>query len=225
MDDSIIYVRTPVGTQVARDASKEMPRGMRTLLLAVDGRTRVASYRMILSHLGDVGMLFEGLENAGYIARTDGVNTRVAPPTPAATPRPATQASAVQRDLQSLAAMTSFQPTHQPAAAGEPSIKNFDVLAKINEAQSHFTQGPNTLSNRGSHQVVRTANLNKAKSLMTDFLMRHLPDVAMEVSLSIDRIESFDELERSMPDYSQLVAKLGRVSVDHLREVRALIQR
>jgi hypothetical protein len=60
---------------------------------------------------------------------------------------------------------------------------------------------------------------------MTDFLMRHLPDVAMEVSLSIDRIDSFDELERSLPDYSQLVARLGRVSVDHLRQVKSLIQR
>jgi hypothetical protein len=221
MDDNIIFMRTPVGTQVARDPTASLPRAMRTLLLSVDGRTRVSSYRMILSHLGDVALLFEGLENAGYIARTDGVQTRVAPPPPPA-PRPANIAA----QLQSLAAETGFHPNTPPSVMGTPPTKNFEVLAKINEAQAHFTQNPPSLSGRTSafNPTLRAANLNRAKGMMTDFLMQHLPAVAMEVSLSIDRIDTAEELSRALDDYAQLVAKLGRVSVEHLRDVRALIQ-
>jgi hypothetical protein len=227
MDDTTIFVRTTVGTQIARDPNVSLPRAMRTLLLSVDGRTRVLSYRKILSHLGDVDLLFEGLENAGYIARTDGANTRLstvsAPPPPA---RPAANASLIN-DLRSLSKMTGFQPTINPSTTNPPSTKNFEVLAKIQEVQAHFTQNTPTLSPRvgASSQAVRLANLNAAKSLMTDFLMQHLPEVAMEVSLSIDRIETFDDLERNLPDYSQLVAKLGRTSVEHLRQVRSFINK
>jgi hypothetical protein len=221
MEDNIIYMRTPVGTQVARDPAASLPRAMRTLLLSVDGRTRVSSYRMILSHLGDVALLFEGLENAGYIARTDGVQTRVAPPPPPA-PRPANIAA----QLQSLAAATGFHPSQEPSVMGSPPTKNFEVLAKINEVQAQFTQNPPSLSGRTSafNPTLRAANLNRAKGMMTDFLMQHLPAVAMEVSLSIDRIDTAEELSRALDDYAQLVAKLGRVSVEHLRDVRALIQ-
>jgi hypothetical protein len=225
VDDTVIYMRTPVGTTVARDSSTALPRAMRTLLLAVDGRTRVASYRMILSHLGDVGLLLQGLENAGYIARTTGSNTRVAAPTVNVAPATPTRSSIAQ-DLRSLAAMTSLQTTTEQSRPESIPVKNYDVLAKINEVQSHFTQFPSTLSGhqRNPQSVVRTANLNKAKSLMTDFLITHLPQVAMEVGLSIDRIDSVDELQRSLEDYSQLIAKLGRVSAEHLHSVRALLK-
>jgi hypothetical protein len=218
MDDTTIFARTPSGTQVARDTSIPLPRAMRTLLLSVDGRTPVASYRKILSHLGDVTLLFEGLENAGYIGRTDGVNTRVAPSATRTAPQ------IQHQDLRSLSALSQFPPTVNPQQEISTG-KNFDVLAKIQEAQSHFTHNPPSLSQqfRSTSAVVRASNLNAAKSAMTDFLMQHLPDVAMEVSLSLDRIENFDELERSLPDYSQLVARLGRVSVDHLRHVRTLM--
>jgi hypothetical protein len=219
MDDLTVFARTPTGTQIARDPAIALPRAMRTLLLSVDGRTPVGSYRKILSHLGDVTLLFEGLENAGYIGRTDGVNTRVATTA-------IRQAAPVQhQDLRSLAALSQFPPTVNPSQADVTPSKNFEVLAKIQEAQSHFTQNPPNLSQQfhSTSAVVRTANLNAAKSAMTDFLMQHLPDVAMEVSLSLDRIENFDELERSLTDYSQLVARLGRVSVEHLRHVRTLM--
>jgi hypothetical protein len=204
---------------VARDPAIALPRAMRTLLLSVDGRTPVASYRKILSHLGDVTLLFEGLENAGYIGRTDGLNTRVAP----TSVRPVTPIQ--HQDLRSMSALSQFPPTVNPTTQDVSTSKNFEVLAKIQEAQSHFSHNPPSLSQqfRSSSAVVRASNLNAAKSAMTDFLMQHLPDVAMEVSLSLDRIENFDELERSLADYSQLVARLGRVSVDHLRQVRALM--
>jgi hypothetical protein len=227
MDDTTIFVRTPAGTQVARDPSVSLPRAMRTLLLSVDGRTPVASYRTILNHLGDVMLLFEGLENAGYLARSDGLNTRAATSNNAATTGRTASSGQLANDLRSLGQMTNFKPTTNPTINNEANTKNFEVLAKIQEAQTHFAQNPPGISQRlgTTNNFVRTANLNAAKSMMTDFLMQHLPDVAMEVSLSLDRIESFDELERSLPDYSQLVARLGRVSVEHLRQVRTLMNK
>jgi hypothetical protein len=78
MDDNTVFSRTPTGTQVARDPLTSLPRAMRTLLLSVDGRTPVGAYRKILSHLGDVTLLFEGLENAGFICRTNVAATRMA---------------------------------------------------------------------------------------------------------------------------------------------------
>jgi hypothetical protein len=141
MDDAVIFARTPVGTSVARDSAAALPRAMRTLLLAVDGRTRVASYRMILNHLGDVGLLLEGLENAGYIARTVGSQTRIAtqPTSAMSTPR----AASIAQDLQALATLTTIQgSTLQSTSAQQQTPKNYDVLAKIQEAQAHFSAFP-----------------------------------------------------------------------------------
>ncbi len=238
MDDTVIYARTQIGTKLARDSGHEIPRPMRTLLLAVDGKTKVATYRSLLRHLGDVRVLFEGLENAGYIGRVSDPGTRAAPPAPTST------ANSIQSELRDLAAVTGFQPTamHPPnfepnlgtAPAGQSmfarssaeSERNFDVLAKIQEAQSHFT--PTVQSQYGrapSADPRQQLLLNRAKSLMTDFLMQHFPDVAMEVGLSIDRISTAEELNRSLGDYSMLIAPVGRIGAEHLREVRSLIAR
>lgn len=238
MDDSIIYARTQIGTKLARDSGHEIPRPMRTLLLAVDGKTRVATYRNLLRHLGDVRVLFEGLENAGYIARVSDPGTR------AALTASAPSTNSIQSELRDLAALTGFQPTSLHPATFEPNLsmnavsqsvsaptpttseRNFDVLAKIQEAQSHFTSTTHSQYGRASSGDPRQQlALNRAKSLMTDFLMQHFPDVAMEVGLSIDRISTAQELERSLSDYSILIAPIGRIGAEHLREVRSLIAR
>jgi hypothetical protein len=247
MNDSIIYARTGIGTMVARDPASELPRSLRTLLLAVDGRTKVVSYRTMLTHLGDIPTLLQALERAGYIAATGAQSARQIAGSMStqagvitATANPSTHAGTLLRDLTpppapAPPAPATFSSSHletRPAGPFAPTQSKpptNDLVSRIQELQTQFTQRPPTTQigysgpGSGSASIIQNARLNSAKELMTDFLLRHLPDVAVEVSISIDRLNTLSALEANLTDYSQLIAPLGRTSAEHLKQLRSLI--
>jgi hypothetical protein len=245
MDDSIIYARTGLGTLVARDPASELPRSLRTLLLAVDGRTKVISYRTMLTHLGDIPTLLQALERAGYVAVTGAQTARQIAGNMStqtgvitASPNPPTHAPTLLRGPASAPAPAS--PNTLSASQFEARVASTmahtqtkqstsDLVSRIQELQTQFTQRPPTTQigysgpGSGSAAIIQNARLNSAKELMTDFLLRHLPDVAVEVSISIDRLSTLSALEANLADYSQLIAPLGRTSAEHLKQLRSLI--
>jgi hypothetical protein len=247
MDDSTIFARTGLGTQMARDASAELPRALRTLLLTIDGRTPLRSYRTMLTHLGDVPSLVQALEESGYIARTGSQTARQISGT-----MPNTQIGFrnSQADLRNT--LSAGSPLDSPRtmsgppsqfgqfgqlARGANTVGNRatqpDLVSRIEQLQSQMpmaapTIRPAAINTRmgpgsGSASVIQNANLNKAKELMTDFLMKNMPEVAIEVSISIDRLNTLSEMQGNLTDYSQLIAPLGRAGSEHLKELRALI--
>jgi hypothetical protein len=255
MDDNTVYARTGLGTQVARDPASELPRSLRTLLLSIDGRTKVRSYRTMLTHLGDIPTLLQALEGAGYVAATGAQTARqiagtmatqtgviTATNNPQSQPRsapqlqPQWQQTAQPRDpLPSAQGPNTLSPSQfearvaSNAAYSQPKQSTSDLVTRIQELQTQFTQRPTSIPigqsgpGSGSATIIQTARLNSAKALMTDFLLRNLPDVAVEVSISIDRINTLSALESNLADYSQLIAPLGRISAEHLKQLRTLI--
>jgi hypothetical protein len=240
VDETTVFTKTLLGGQVARDGTIPMPRSMRTLLITVDGRTTLGTFQRMLTHLGDLSLLFEALEVAGYVEQ---VQTFREPrrAAPSAQTRSASSSGLARQngvdDRHSPPSM--FPPTAFPSAGSSSQSQNTSLLERIDNAW------PSTLMNAQSSQglatrmrgpstnmvmgtmssAIQTANLNAAKSLMTDFLLKHMPDVAMEVSLQLDRVESISALESSLKDYTHLVSQLGSTGVQHINSVRKLIQK
>lgn len=69
-----IYVRTAKGHASARAAETTLPRIVKTLLIAVDGRTSVGMFQQLLTNFGDIPALFSALESGGFVERAAPAN-------------------------------------------------------------------------------------------------------------------------------------------------------
>jgi hypothetical protein len=63
------------------------------------------------------------------------------------------------------------------------------------------------------------AQLQAARELMTHFLHQRLPAIAHEASLSIEAMQTRDQVLSSLPDYSHLVSRTGDVGAAHLAQL------
>ena len=62
-----IYIRTTAGNEAALNPNSALPRKLRTLLISIDGRTRLGTYVNSLSSFGDVEALIQSLLQADLI--------------------------------------------------------------------------------------------------------------------------------------------------------------
>lgn len=69
---TVIFERTPKGVAATKSASDEVSRRLRTLLLAVDGRSQVAQYVPFLTAFAPLSEKFAELEEMGYLQRKGG---------------------------------------------------------------------------------------------------------------------------------------------------------
>ena len=219
--DAIVYERTAKGMAASRDPASALPRMMKTLLMAVDGKTSVAMFQQLLPNFGDVAALFDALQANGLVAPRDAAKPaaraplRVVPmrdtPPPqeraARTPPPA--ATAPQR-----ASETGWRST----AAAPSTLQQSDGAA----FDPYRALVPNTLSGT-RYAIAESSRVRDARSEMTNFLFQYRPDVAMEVTLTLERLESTEQMLRNLDDYKRLVASAGRAAVEHLADVRRIL--
>jgi hypothetical protein len=66
-------------------------------------------------------------------------------------------------------------------------------------------------------------SLQNAIASMTDFVMLHLPDQALEIVLALEHLNSATELEASLPGYESEIRHLGSAATHHLSQVRQLL--
>ncbi len=219
--DAIVYERTAKGMAASRDPASALPRMMKTLLMAVDGKTSVAMFQQLLPNFGDVAALFDALQANGLVAPRDAAKPaaraplRVVPmrdtPPPqeraARTPPPA--ATAPQR-----ASETGWRST----AAAPSTLQQSDGAA----FDPYRALVPSTLSGT-RYAIAESSRVRDARSEMTNFLFQYRPDVAMEVTLTLERLESTEQMLRNLDDYKRLVASAGRAAVEHLADVRRIL--
>jgi hypothetical protein len=105
--DDCVYERTAAGMAASRDPHTALPRMMKTLLMAVDGKTSVAMFQQLLPNFGDVAALFDALQVNGLVAPRS-----AAAPRKATTPRP---------PLHVVPAAPAPAPAAEPARAARPS--------------------------------------------------------------------------------------------------------
>lgn len=200
MNDHTIYLRSARGVEAMRSPNGELSRGARMLLMAIDGRSSVLSYRTLLGQLGDVVELIRLLDTKGYIADTGVNHLRTEPKLLNGAP----SASRLSAGLFSAAPTTAAQTASAPAPM---QFKRMPVLSALDSAAS----------------LLRRSKLADAKAMMIDFLNRNLPEVALETALSLDAIDSIGGLESNLPDYFSLVAQVGAQGISHANSLMTLL--
>ena len=69
---TVIFERTPQGAVAIKSTGTEVPRRLRTLLLAVDGRSPVSQYVPFLTAFAPLSEKFAELEGMGFLQRKGG---------------------------------------------------------------------------------------------------------------------------------------------------------
>lgn len=67
--------------------------------------------------------------------------------------------------------------------------------------------------------------LRNAISLMSDFVTTHLPDESIEIVLTLEGLDSVEQVLASLHDYKVMIAPAGSAVAPHLDELRALLSR
>jgi hypothetical protein len=73
------------------------------------------------------------------------------------------------------------------------------------------------------HSIVESSRVRDARSAMTNFLFKYRPDVAMEATLMLERLDSTEQMIVSLDEYQRLVASAGRAAVEHIADVRRIL--
>lgn len=227
-----VFMRTTRGHQAARAPDADLPRMVKTLLIAVDGRTSVRMFQRLLPNFGDVSALFDALEGGGYIVAAGSAapasapapnasraSLRVVVPVPAANARGDSRASS--REFESTQHFLDTKVSgarHASAPPGPFGQRNrLDI-----EIDARLPAGNAPLSGHRS-AVTETSRVREARTLMSDFLFANLPDVAMEAVLALERLETTEQIVSNLGEYQRLIASCGRKSGEHLAEVRKVL--
>jgi hypothetical protein len=118
---------------------------------------------------------------------------------------------------------SSFYPTttavtELPPLRPEPEAVQFDLPAA--GLTHHLTQQATPRSNEVLHEPDR---LQAARDLMADFLYAYLPAIAHDACLSINALQTREQMLASLPDYSQLVSRTGEMGTAHLAQLHATL--
>ncbi|UXH80332.1 hypothetical protein [Roseateles amylovorans] len=186
-----------------RQRTTDLPRNLRTLLFAVDGRTDSKFLESNLSSFGDLPLLFKELEQAGYIEQVPSSKSSSGSSTK----------SAQNRFSTTLPAEEAHEWARRAETRSSRERKNV-----YQPAHGSSVTGGNEMNPR-----VAEYQLKAAVNLMSDFVAIHFPERQLEIVLELERLSSVEALARQMPSYLTLIKSLGEVSRQHLKELQLLL--
>jgi hypothetical protein len=140
-------------------------------------------------------------------------------------------ASAVDNRQPSFSGGSSFYPTttavtELPPLQPEPEALHFDLPAAglthdlIQESSPTLREPFNEAMNQAQNEHDR---VQAARDLMADFLYAYLPAIAHDACLSINALQTREQMLASLPDYSQLVSRTGEMGTAHLAQLHATL--
>jgi hypothetical protein len=226
---TLVPVRTIAGDKALKSPESSMPRKLRALLSAVDNRAQTQVYVATLTAFGDVTSMFDALEEIGMVRFVADRNGAVEAARPSAQ-QVLSEDTSLEELLRAPAAAPapSFSappPTFsrpQPSAFAPPPAPVYRPAAAPSPASAfqQFNQNTSSPEAIATHQVVE-----KAKTLMTDFVMNNFAADAMELTLAIDQIRTYDDLIGSLTQYEAIAAKTGKVGLAHMQAIKSLLSK
>ncbi|MFZ4551293.1 MAG: hypothetical protein ACOYNB_05665 [Aquabacterium sp.] len=204
------YARTALGKAALSSNSADLPRKLRTLLIAIDGRTDSTAFERNLSSFGDVSALLDSLKTAGYIEESNAGLFR-------SNPNPKLTKSGSPRLARSSASSSDFR-------AGDGRFAS-EFRAYRAVSQTYQPANGAMFAGGGDEKAsLANAQLKAAVSLMSDFVAEHLPAQALEIVIELEPLSSVEALIRSLDDYEQLIKPAGTdKGLKHMRELRAIL--
>lgn len=238
----IVFERTPQGVAAMKAAdTANVPKPLRTLLLAVDGRTPVAQFVPFLTALAPLSDKFSALERLGLVRRKGQVSadavdrfSRAQQDLPGTALLPRIDASAPGSDYVPLddAMLTRIETSFAPAAVpGQPSLAAFDAeleaLKRMMSAPS--ASPPRAAPVAGPARVTpqrakaAPASLSDVIAEISSFLAAAVGMDGLPVALLIEQIGSIDQMRRELPGYAQMLASYGVEAGAHLERIETML--
>lgn len=198
-----LYARTARGTAAMLTNRSDLPRRLRSLLIAIDGRTDSTSFVSNLSSFGDVLSLLESLKGAGYIEEI------------------AQKSLPLRRSLgERKAGPDNTAPT---ASTGEAPYLEAPRIPPATHTPYLPAEGAPFAVTDSDKSRVASMQLKAAVNLMSDFVTQHLAAQALEIVIELERLSSVESLMQSLASYEQLVKSAGDNSRQHMRELRMVL--
>lgn len=237
---TVVFERTPAGSVAIKTAGDAMPRPLRTLLLAIDGRLPVSQYVSLLTALAPLSDKFAQLELMGFTRRriaaadagTETPSPLLSAPAVSISSRQAQQVT--EPELRNFASLLPIQPSMLPDAA--PNTSTLDVQLKA-FAQSNANHGFNDLTDI-SGSLARPQQITSPQAdasqlrrpVLADLLKNmqaYLSHAAgmegLPVALMLEEITSLAQLRRELPSYAALVASYGGEPAAHISTLGSLL--
>lgn len=244
-----IYIRTAAGNEAALNPRSSLPRKLRTLLIGIDGRTRVGTYINCLSSFGDVDALLSSLHEAGLIEPIGPMRQLAAHdvedvPVAAARGAPWSDTEAGSTGFKETVEAPSgafdvlsdaFRQMGIPASAqGSDELSSWarfePPAAPVSVPTNAVGRQPAQMgyyapSNHGRSSSTAQYQLRNAISLMSDFVTQHLPAESLEIVLALEGLGSVEQVLASLKGYEALVMPAGEPARRHLVELRSVLSR
>jgi hypothetical protein len=223
-----VPMRTIAGDKALKSPESSMPRKLRALLSAVDNRAQTQVYVTTLTAFGDVTSMFDALEEIGMVKFVADRNASL-DASPRSSPQ---QALSEDRSLEELLSLPASSPTptfsappptsnrSQASAFTPPPAPVFRAAPAASPASAfqQFNQ-----SNSDQRASAMGTNIEKVKTLMTDFVLNNFAADAMELTLAIDQIRTYDDLVGSLTQYEAITAKTGKTGLAHMQTIKTLL--
>lgn len=144
---------------------------------------------------------------------------------------------AIPRPLKALLIAINGQFDPYAYALRSPGVEDvmvmIETLIRAGYVRAQADTGSQTVGfaktrsavHRAMPQAASPRTLQQAVADITDFVMRYLPDDALEISLTLEGLKTTAELEASLGAYEAKIRHLGSTAVHHLAAVRLTLGR
>jgi hypothetical protein len=191
-----IYQRTPDGQWAAYSPDSPLPRRLKILLKAIDGRVTEEVYAENLVAFGDVKEILKSLAQSGLIEDSSA----------SAGPNSHHESSIVSESRHQSERAAEHQSAQSTFAYQALATQSLEIAEK----QTDFA--PQEL------------NLRLAIEAMSNFVITYLPDAAFHVLQEIESLKSIDQLAAMLDGYSQFLIPAGEVRLAHIAQLHKLVK-
>ena len=214
---TVVFERTPQGAEKVNSSSDTLPRALRSVLLAVDGRSSVARYEPFLPTLMPLAEKFAALEQLGLLRRRSSTSTSTSatdgavgliPTALEPAPEPAPD---FESELRALSRQIGLVPDNSARiAARSTSPEMLDGAAPLADAAPGAASTPAVAESPQLPAVASgSATLKELLDEMEAFLTQAIGLDGLPVVIMVAQISSIDQLRLALPSYNELVRSYG----------------
>ena len=238
---AVVFERTPEGAAQVSASSDTLPRALRSVLLAVDGRSSVARYEPFLLALMPLDEKFVALEQLGLLRRkgndSDGrveltrpARTRETAKVALTDTTPVAPASDFESELQALSRQMGVIPDNSARKAGQGAASGTvgGAASLVDPAdKAALTATVPQLQPEPLAQGGAGVRLEDLLADMEAFLSQAVGMDGLPVAIMVAQISSIEQLRLEMPSYSELMRSygLGAPAEAHLAGLEAQLAR
>lgn len=209
-----LYVRTSAGRVVAFNPATKLPKSLKSLLQAIDGRTESRTIARQFADFGNVESLLEQLESAGLIESKSA----------------AQRTSSFGQDADEIWGLPRATHT-RPVLHAVPSTKPIGLAINALLATPARREDAWEVTSASGLDDAPSRSLEESMleltqqiaDIMATFVLTYLPNQAYGLLKELESLRSPAQLKATLPGYEALVVTVGQTGREHIAHLRQLI--